>query len=202
MARDQLYGTLDIASLKDIQAAMDDLSRTAQGRVRRALLKEFATHMTRAAKGAVKQFRIKPQAKAVLRRAIYRRDPKTRQFTAKGRKRRVRPMRYTVSVRRGAEERAGASVRYASGAKKGQVKGVRKHSRDAFWWYWPEEGTGPRTTKAGSSRGEVKGQHVFRETFSANFQSARRAAETAARKQIDKELAKLATKAAKKARRR
>lgn len=183
--------------MEDLFAALNELEAGVAIRVRRAALKETAQQLTKAAKQSVGQFDMSPHARAVLRRALFRKDPRTiERKGAKGKKRKYKPMRYTVSVRRGKQEQAGADLGvYTSGAKKGQSKGVRKHSRDAWWWYFFERGTKERQTRRGLARGMIRPQRVFERTFEAAYGSAVMAGEAKGLEQLQKEKRKLEAKA-------
>lgn len=189
MARDE-----DIRGMEELFKALQGLPDKIAIKVRRKALQTTAQELTKVAKHAVPRFDLtpkpdKPNPYAVLRRAIHRVTPKARPG-------RGRPMRYTVSVRSGKAERAGADLGvYASGKKKGQSKGVRKYSRDAYWWHWVESGTKNRQTKKKGGRGRVQAQHVFREAFEMNADLAIQAGEKAGFAELKKILAQQAAKA-------
>lgn len=185
-----------MATLKDANVrGMEELFRALQEvrgniavRARRKALRTTAQELTKAAKRAVPQFDLSPSGKATLRRAIYRQDPKARPKKA-------RPMRYRVAVRGGRHERAGVDLGvYTSGKRKGQPRGVRKHSRDAFFWLWFERGTRDRLTKSKGRRGRLQAQDVFQRTFDREQARAIEAGEKAGLAELNKILAKQASK--------
>lgn len=187
----------DVKGMKDLFKALAEVQGNVAVRVRRKALQTTANELTKSAKAATPQFDIAPSAKATLRRAIFRKDPKTiERVGAKGKARKSKPMRYTVAVRRGKSERAGADLgKYSSGAKKGQSKGQRKHSRDAWWWAFFEKGADNRKTKKGYGRGTIRAQGVFKKAFDSASTSAIAKGEKAGFAELQKILKRQAQKA-------
>lgn len=187
----------DIPGLENLFQALNEVGSGVAVRVRRKALQAIANELTKAAKKAVPKFDLKPSARATLRRAIYRRDPKVIQrYDRKSKRwRKSRPMSYRVSVRVGKSERAGADLGvYTSGKKKGQSRGVRQHNRDAFWWHWFERGTKARVTKRGLRRGRIKAQNVFYWAFDESRNAAIAHGERVGFAELKKILAKLEAK--------
>lgn len=187
-----LRGAGDIQGMPELFAALQEVQAGIAVRVRRKALQTTAEELTKVAKQAVGKFDFekregKENPAAVLRRAIYRRDPKTRQVfdKAKRRWRKTKPMSYKVSVRVGKKEQAGFVD------EKGKT---RKLNRDAYWWHWVEKGTKDRRTKRKGGRGRVEGQHVFRDAFDANANAAIRKGEAAGHAELKRLLARARAK--------
>lgn len=189
-----------VRGMEDLFKALNDVHARVAIRARRKALQTTATELVKAAKAATPKFDIKSQAKAVLRRALFRRDPRTiERVGVKGKRRKYRPMRYTVAVRRGKQERAGADLgTFTSGKRKGQSRGVRKHSRDAWWWAFFEKGALDRRRKDGRWTGSIRPQNVFKQAFEESGNQAIRAGEKAGFAELQKIIRRQEQKAARK----
>lgn len=197
----------DVRGMQELFAALRELNGGIAVRVRRKALQQTAEALAKAAKQSASKFTFNERKEgedtsahpaAVLRRAIFRQDPKVRQrYDRKTKKyKRWRPMVYTVRVRVGKKERAGADLgTYESGKNKGKSRGTRKHNRDAYWWHWKEKGTITRRTKRKGGRGKVTGQGVFKSAFDSASPSAIAAGEAAGFAELKKILARQKAKA-------
>lgn len=182
-----LKDAANVRGMTELFAALREVEAAVAIRARRKALQATAQELTKVAKQAVPKFDIDRKAKTILRRAVYRRDPKTiqRYDKGKGRWRKSKPMSYRVSVRVGKAERAGFVD--SKGRK-------RKLGRDAYWWHWIERGTNNRQTQKKGGRGRIEAQNVFRDAFEQNQSRAIASGERAGFAELKKILAKQAAK--------